>query len=169
MHYELKDIIETLSFKRTKIQQWIAYGYVRPSIEEATGSGTRNKWSFADIITLAAFGELIKMGLSRAAASKLVNLKDIFSVKSGRVQKVEINNEEFFDIEADPFSGEIYDTYLVQFREGEVSLECGVWGDGLTAVGKVAEDQKISWANVIVLDVGTLAKRIRKKLGSSLN
>ena len=167
-HYELKEITEALGIKRTKLQQWMSFGYVRPSIEQASGQGTRNKWSFADVVALSAFRELIKMGLSRAAASKLVNLTKVYVVDEGRnISAEDVKYKDIFQYNGPDPLEDLYTSYLVQYRHCEDSSECGIWTEsdsGLKAADRVAEHLGINWSTVIILNVGDIIDRVHKEL-----
>jgi len=47
---------------RNRLQNWIKAGHVAPSVQQATGTGTRNLWSVDDAYALGVFVELIGRG-----------------------------------------------------------------------------------------------------------
>lgn len=166
-HFELKDITEALGIKRTKLQQWMAFGYVQPSIEQASGQGTRNIWSLADVVALAAFGELIKMGLSRSSAALLVNPKVAYEVDAKGVVKSESKYLYYVFDANDPLK--IYDPYLVQFKHGDETIEIVVAAESgemsaLQAIQLVADKLNIKWDGILILSMDELSKKTMKAL-----
>lgn len=75
--YTQKDITQILGLKRTAVQQWLDRGFVAPSVESASGHGTRNLWSRGDIIDLAVFQTLLEHGFSREEASCFVKEREV--------------------------------------------------------------------------------------------
>lgn len=75
--YTQKDITKILGLKRTAVQQWLDRGFVAPSVESASGHGTRNLWSRGDIIDLAVFQTLLEHGFSREEASAFIKEKEV--------------------------------------------------------------------------------------------
>ena len=70
--------VETITgVKRTRLQQWMDKKYFQPSINIASGPGTRNLYSLYDIYRITAFKHIVDSGLSRDKAAQIVNLWDI--------------------------------------------------------------------------------------------
>jgi hypothetical protein len=64
--------LEIIGIKRDAIKEWLARGYVRPSIKEAGGRGTKHVFDRDDVYTIFLFKELISQGLSRKLAGEIV-------------------------------------------------------------------------------------------------
>lgn len=64
--------IEDYGIKRARLKEWIALGYVIPSVQKATGRGTKHIFDRDDIYALFLFEELISQGISRDLAGEIV-------------------------------------------------------------------------------------------------
>jgi hypothetical protein len=64
------EICRALHIPRERLREWIIRGYIKPSIKEASGSGTKSIFSRWDVYSIALFMELIESGYSREVASK---------------------------------------------------------------------------------------------------
>lgn len=64
--------LERLGLKRTMVQQWEALGYVAPSIQQASGQGTRKIWSLGDVKFMLAFQAMVAAGFSRDSAAGIL-------------------------------------------------------------------------------------------------
>ena len=71
------DIAERLNIKRERIKNWISEGFVRPSIKQGSGPGTKHVFSLWDLYMIKLFEYLLKRGFSRSEASN--RMKMIFS------------------------------------------------------------------------------------------
>lgn len=72
MEFLASDIDTILKLKRNRLQAWIEKKYIKPSIEEATGPGTRNKWSIYDLYTLSMFKKITEAGMSRQLVADIL-------------------------------------------------------------------------------------------------
>ena len=86
------DVMRLLDLKRGRLREWIERGYVRPSVEQADGVGTKNVFSRLDVISIGAFDLLLGSGLNRHAAANVVKLL------SDQVQ-AELKKRTGYDIE----------------------------------------------------------------------
>lgn len=57
--------IALLGIKRERLKEWMLRGFVKPSIESATGAGTKNLFSLWDLYTIQLFQYLVECGFSR--------------------------------------------------------------------------------------------------------
>jgi len=64
------EIEKKLGIPRNRLQQWIDRGFVTPSIEQASGHGTKNRFSRNDLYRMELFKRLAWYGLSRKEASE---------------------------------------------------------------------------------------------------
>lgn len=64
--------LESIGIKRARLKEWIALEYVKPSVKEADGRGTKHKFNRDDVYTLFLFEELISQGISRKLAGEIV-------------------------------------------------------------------------------------------------
>lgn len=67
------DVEKITGVNRNRLEQWLSRGFIAPSIQAASGSGTRNRWSRADLYTIAIFKRLVESGLSRETVGKLLS------------------------------------------------------------------------------------------------
>ena len=72
MTFLAADVTEITGVKRTRLQQWIDLGFIKPSIQSASGHGSRNLWSREDLSKIAIFKEIAESGLSRKIAADLI-------------------------------------------------------------------------------------------------
>jgi DNA-binding transcriptional MerR regulator len=63
------EIEKKLGIPRNRLQQWLDRGVVTPSIKQARGLGTKNRFSRHDLYRLELFQRLMRCGLSRHEAS----------------------------------------------------------------------------------------------------
>ena len=68
-----KEIEIITDIKRARLQRWLESGYVSPSIQVATGHGTRNLYSAFDGYKIKALKTIIDAGIKRRVASNIVN------------------------------------------------------------------------------------------------
>jgi hypothetical protein len=99
------DIERITGVKRNRLQQWIEYGFITPSIQEASGSGSRNVWSRADLYSIAIFKKVTESGLSRDIVSDLLTIGVFGDLSDEQIGRI---------------------SYLVYMRGGERTAACGV-------------------------------------------
>lgn len=85
--YTQKEITDILGISRSRIQQWMQYSYMAPSIVKSVIQGERNQWSFSDMVKLASFNQVLKNGLSRSCAADLIKADHIYMSVSGKQEK----------------------------------------------------------------------------------
>lgn len=64
--------LTVIGIKRARLKEWLALGYVKPSVQKADGRGTKHVFDRDDVYTLFLFEELITQGLSRKLAGEIV-------------------------------------------------------------------------------------------------
>ncbi len=64
---------EIVGITYRQLDYWARTDLVRPSLHDAHGSGTRRKYSYADLLELRAIKSLLDAGI------KLENVRDVFS------------------------------------------------------------------------------------------
>ncbi len=69
----VSDVETVTGVKRIRLQQWLKAEYLTPSIEKASGHGTRNVFSLNDLFSIELFKRLVELGTSREWASWIVN------------------------------------------------------------------------------------------------
>ena len=70
--YFTRHIHELTGVKINRLQGWIEYGFISPSIKKASGHGTRNIWSEEDVEKIKRFKALVELGYQRRLAAKLI-------------------------------------------------------------------------------------------------
>lgn len=73
MEFLAADIEKITGVKRNRLQQWLEREYITPSIQVASGHGTRNIWSRNDLYTIALFKKITESGLSRKVVSDFLS------------------------------------------------------------------------------------------------
>lgn len=68
------EICRSLKIPRERLREWMVRGFIRPSIREAKGTGTRAIFSRGDVYGVSLFKRLIEGGLSRERAGEYVNV-----------------------------------------------------------------------------------------------
>jgi len=72
MVYTTFEICKNLDIRLERFRMWIDNGYVEPSIQKASGRGTKNLFSKDDLYLVGLFKHLIECGFSREESSKKV-------------------------------------------------------------------------------------------------
>lgn len=70
--YTTFDIEKALKIPKERLREWIIRGYVKPSVQQATGQGTKALFSLNDVYGIALFRRLIDSGFSRESAAEYV-------------------------------------------------------------------------------------------------
>ncbi|MDZ7699505.1 MAG: hypothetical protein U5R49_22065 [Deltaproteobacteria bacterium] len=145
MEFLAKDIFDITGVKRNRLQQWLEYGFILPSIQVASGHGSRNIWSREDLYTISLFKKITESGLSRKVASDFLsagtlsgdNLDDVIFLlymrKDGKTKAVSLYFKEGDDIVLDlasiqesldmvPFD----DVYIVNFAKLRESVDAAI-------------------------------------------
>ena len=73
MDFYTSKVTRIASVKRNTLQQWMDRRFIKPSIQEAAGSGSRNIFSEVDLHKIIIFRKLIEAGLARKVAAKCIN------------------------------------------------------------------------------------------------
>ncbi len=71
--YSTLDIVRILDIPRERLREWLNRGFIRPSIQEAKGPGTKALFSHEDLHRILLFKQLLENGLSRELASSAVD------------------------------------------------------------------------------------------------
>lgn len=70
--FSTSEVSEILELKVTRIHQWLARGYFRPTMSKAKGSGSRNRFSLDDVYRIALFAKLVSRGYSCEATAEYI-------------------------------------------------------------------------------------------------
>lgn len=71
--FEAADIEKITGINRPRLQQWLEKGFIAPSLQAASGPGTRNIYSIQDVYKIAGIKKIIEFGLTREKAAHLVS------------------------------------------------------------------------------------------------
>jgi len=66
------DVEKILNIKRTRLQEWINRGFIKPS-QASAGQGTKALFTREDLYGIQLFSELLKFGLNRDVATRIVD------------------------------------------------------------------------------------------------
>lgn len=69
--YSTFDITRALGIPRERLRDWMSKGFIVPSVP-AAGQGTRAEFTYADVLIVALFRQLIEKGFQRETASNLI-------------------------------------------------------------------------------------------------
>jgi len=73
--YTTFQIIKALNIPRERLKDWMEKGFVKPSLQQAQGKGTKALFSLLDVYSLALFKHLIEeCHFSRDAASRFSSM-----------------------------------------------------------------------------------------------
>lgn len=72
--YSTFDIVALFLLTRARLQEWIARGFIVPSVEKSVSRGTRNIFSRNDLYLIAVFIHLLEHGMHRELAAKFIGL-----------------------------------------------------------------------------------------------
>ena len=73
MQFLAADVEKITGVKRQRLEQWLSRGFIAPSIQAASGHGSRNIWSRNDLYTIALFKKITESGLSRKMVSDFLS------------------------------------------------------------------------------------------------
>lgn len=92
-------ILEPYGVAAEGIKTWLHLGLVVPSVQKGNGRGTRNIFSFDDLIFIALFKKLVDLGAGREEASHfLLDSIDAFSELARRNKKLYLISEVHTDV-----------------------------------------------------------------------
>jgi DNA-binding transcriptional MerR regulator len=78
--YRVPDVIKIVGISYRQLDYWARTGLVRPSVQDAQGSGTQRLYSFRDLATLKLIKRMLDSGVNlqriREAMSTLHQLKE---------------------------------------------------------------------------------------------
>jgi hypothetical protein len=69
--YLLSDVCEKTKTKPGKLQAWMGEKWITPSVQKATGSGTRNIFNDGDIFAIQMLKVMIELGIPRKFAGEV--------------------------------------------------------------------------------------------------
>ena len=72
MSYTSSDIKDLLGVKVDRLQDWVNRGYIKPSVQQASGQGTKNLYSRDDLVLIELFKRLVAQETLREAAGRIV-------------------------------------------------------------------------------------------------
>ena len=70
--YSTLDICKGLGITRERIRDWMNRGFIKPSIQEAKGQGTKALFSRNDVYLIMLFLTLIRNGINRKESSGII-------------------------------------------------------------------------------------------------
>lgn len=71
------EIEQTLGIPRARLKEWIAKGHIVPSVQKASGRGTKYIFSIDDLYVIALYDELLEHGVKRTLAGDVVQRFDL--------------------------------------------------------------------------------------------
>lgn len=83
MQFTTFQITKKLNINRNTLQQWLDRGLIHPSIQKASGQGTKNIFSLNDVYQIGLFQKLYQVGFTQKIASELSQNIDFANVGEG--------------------------------------------------------------------------------------
>jgi hypothetical protein len=73
------DIVKILDIGRNLLAQWLMRGYIKPSVQQAKGPGTKNLFNVHDLYRIRLFQQLVDSGIERGEAKRyiVVNFENV--------------------------------------------------------------------------------------------
>jgi hypothetical protein len=71
--FSTSEVAKIFDINLNRLNNWLGSRLIVPSVEKASGHGSKNVFSFLDLFRISLFIKLINIGLSREAASEIVN------------------------------------------------------------------------------------------------
>jgi len=68
------EVTKITGVKLNRLQPWMERGFIEPSIQKATGHGTRNIFSRDDLYKIQLFKEMVEKGISRKLAAENLSI-----------------------------------------------------------------------------------------------
>jgi len=72
MEFLVSDVTKFTGVKRLRLHQWIERKYLSPSVQKASGHGTRNVYDEYDLYKIELFKRLITSGISRELSASII-------------------------------------------------------------------------------------------------
>lgn len=88
------EITKILGLKIDRQKDWLTRGFIEPSIQKATGQGSKNIFSLEDLYLIALFQHLVHKGFSRkAAAARIKSIRYMLAIAKGvdRIRETKLN------------------------------------------------------------------------------
>jgi hypothetical protein len=71
--FKTVEVAQITGVKKPRLDVWIVNGWVGPTIQRASGYGTKNIWDLVDLYDVRLFREIIESGLSRSVANDFLS------------------------------------------------------------------------------------------------
>lgn len=151
------DVARKLGIPRERFREWLVRGFIRPSIQQASGSGTRNLFSRWDMYLIALFQHLIERGLGREEASAYVNaLSDrpavinhiVFKIRTSDNGETEISIIDIPPDEEEP---------RIDIRTGNMNI----WFDQLRQMIEAPDEE---YDEILIVNFGKIRRTVDRKL-----
>ena len=72
MEFLASDVEKICEVKINRMQVWLEHEWITPSVQQASGHGTRNVYDEADLCRIALFKKAVESGLSRKAVARFL-------------------------------------------------------------------------------------------------
>jgi DNA-binding transcriptional MerR regulator len=166
--FEAKEVKQLLGIDKNRLFYWInTHRLVKPEIEEASGTGTRAKFSLKNLLELAVVERMIDAGF---------DLKKIKEIK-GKLDKFNPEKKRGFNIFKKAFEEYLSSTTSIHIyrTEHDISLYLYTW---IRKKGqkrrerywtpanpfKLGLDERPDMYSVLRLDIGKMAISLKEKL-----
>ncbi|MFC1607137.1 hypothetical protein ACFL47_04120 [Candidatus Latescibacterota bacterium] len=169
------DIAYILEMPRERLQEWVKKGFIKPSIETAKGQGTKNLFSYWDLIGFALFDKIVDKlkGGSRTVAKAYIekwqeethdiSLQDRMKVKIFCVAETDILLGPVYDNEGEEiglkkFPPVIKASVIEKFNIDDVKDILGI-SSSLSSLGRLGDDYE-DWQDIHLYNVGSIIKHV---------
>jgi DNA-binding transcriptional MerR regulator len=174
--YQMAEVERICEIKRVRLQTWLSNGWITPSIQKASGHGTRNVFSESDLYKIAFFKRAIESGISRSAAAQFVpgieeilehernilesNLEAISRFKKEQAKRVKEGKERrtYLAVSDEKVSGCIF------FRRGGEVVDSKLFPSGMSMLDNYVYEKTNDWDDAIILNFLPIMEEIRSRL-----
>jgi hypothetical protein len=120
------DISKILDLKIDLQKDWRKRDYIEPSIQKATGQGTKNLFSIEDIYLIALFQHLIELGFAReVAAGRIKSIKNVHVIANEvhRIRVTKLNAAGLAQIKRDWARLDDIDFIVIGWTPNAITLD----------------------------------------------
>ena len=169
--FQAKDIKKLLGIDKNKLFYWSkTHQLLTPDIEEASGTGTRSKFSLKNLLELASIKHMVRSGLDLRAIEELKKGLDTFNPKG----------EKGFNIFTAVLTEYLYkETSLFIYRRGEdffgntleqdyeIFLYTNIKTRSKKKLGYIPNNPEMSDEHIFSfrIDIGKIALNLMRKIG----
>ncbi len=174
MSFQASDIQRICGVKRLRLHQWMEEGFISPSIQRASGHGTRNVWSKSDLYRILLLKRLIENGFHRKAAATILNsidFEEVHKTLDGEYLRGQ-GSKKWFSSREDLWlvicrewsDGDDQKTYYFAYPYWAVRTSPGFESRTLDVRLKIAKDHQFAWDDAVIINIAKLVEKVDAKM-----